>query len=504
MRRAALVLITVVALVLRLWNAHTATQHSDEAHYVGDAYWASSPLALADGVSFLRGHLGTHERLDPETGARRSWEVGGTVRRTGHPCLFAYVTGGVFAAVRPAPMARAIALGRVVNAVADTVTVPLLPRLTAALGAGAGAGVLAAALYAVFPPAVTYGSIANLDPFLAPLLVLLLTMLARGADTSGRWLALGAVTGLLASAKQTGLVALVVVPATALVLGPRSLRGLALWAVATVAVVALFTDPVAYAWRLFHPETASATVEVKPLARLAANLGYVAQPSAYYWLSFARHGQPLAPAMARLHYVLTPAYLVLFAAAVAAAAVRRERRRLVVVVAPVALLLALMLPSDALWRFHMLSPLVCTLIACEIPALPPLVRIAALAGALLVATAVFWPARPDAGGALDLGDVLFFNPELRQRPGFWRPWRRPLEIHLGPGDGIDRLVWLAPGRWVLTAASDAPVVARLDDRTVLRDGARVAETEVAGHVHRLEVSLPEGGNLRRVALVRVR
>jgi hypothetical protein len=501
-RSVALVVVTLLALVLRLWNAHTATVHSDELHYVGDAYWAASPLPLADGLAFLRGHPRHHDRLDPDTGTRTPWAVNGRTRRNSHPCLFAYVTGTVFAVARPSSMAHAVEVGRRVNAIVDALTVPLLPWLTTALGAGLGAGVLAAALYAVFPPAVTYGSIANLDPFLAPLFVLLLVLALRPTDTPRRWLGLGVVTGLIVSAKQTGLVALVVVPLAAIVLGPRSLRGLLLWLVATLAVVAVFTDPLAYAWRLAHPETAVDTLTFAPVARLVANVRAVARPSAYYWLSFSRHGRPLALAMVRLHYVLTPAYLVLGAIALAATAVRRETRLLVAVALPVVLLFAFMLPSDALWRFHVLSPLLCALVASEMPSLPSWVRVPALVVALLAGTAVFWPARPDAAGGLDLGDLLFFNPELHERPSFWRPWSRPLRIHLGAGETLDRLVWLAPGRWALTAVTDGPVVARLDDQIVLRDGDRAGEIDVVGHVHRLDVAFPEGGNLRRLALVR--
>jgi hypothetical protein len=503
-RQVSLALLVSLGLALRLWNAATATLHDDEAHYVGDAYWASSPLSVGEGLRFLREHLREHLKLDPETGARVRWGTSGTVLRTGHPCLFAYVTGALFAVAPPASIEDAVHAGRVVNALADATTIALLPALTAALGASPGAGLVAAAAYAVFPPAVTYGSLAYLDVFLAPLFVLLATLLARPTDTARRWLGLGIVTGLLASAKQTGLIALGLVPAAVLVLGPRSLRGLALWAVTSVAVVALFTDPVGYLAPLRHPETPAAAIEVHPIARLVANLAYVTDPAGYYWLSFSRHAEPLAPAVARLHYVLTPAYLVLFAAAAVGALVRRAWRPLLLFVAPVALLLTLMLPTDAAWRFHLLAPLVCALIACELPALPPAARLVAVGAALLAASSVCWPARLRADQTLDLGDLLFWNPAARQTPGFYSPERPPPRVPFAilsdAAVEIGRRVWLAPGRWHIVADGYGPLVVQLDGSAVLADGMRTGEVRLVGYVHRLSVALPARSALRGLTL----
>jgi hypothetical protein len=309
---------------------------------------------------------------------------------------------------------------------------------------------------------------------------------------------------MLASAKQTGLIALLLVPASVLCLGPRSFRGLALWAVATLAVVTLFADPLAYIFGLQHPETSTAAIRLEPFTRLTANLGFVASPSGYYWLSFSRHAEPLAPALARLHYVLTPAYLTLFAASALAALGRGDLRRLLLLVAPAALLLTLMLPTDAAWRFHVLAPLVCALVACEVPALPGLARMAVLVAAFVAASRVAWPARTGADYALDLGDLLFWNPAARQSPGFYRPERIPrriLTLRVGAPTTLTRRVWLAPGRWRVIATGLAPVGVSLDDSTVLAGVATAGDVAIRGYVHRLVVALPEGASLRSLSFL---
>src|SRR5205085_6966114 len=131
------------------------------------------------------------------------------IARLGHPCLVQYVAGPVVAMVRPASARQAVPIVRRMAAVADATTVLLLPSLATALGAPDAAGLGAAALYAVYPPAVAYGSLAYLDPALAPLLVLLLVRLLATARTGAGWVGLGIVTGLLISTKQVGLIALV-------------------------------------------------------------------------------------------------------------------------------------------------------------------------------------------------------------------------------------------------------------------------------------------------------
>src|SRR5262249_35579298 len=153
-----------------------------------------------------------------------------------------------------------------------------------------GAGLAAAALYAVFPPAIVYGSIANLDPFLAPLLVALLVLVLRPGATRRRWLLAGVVTGLLISAKQPGLVALGLVP----LLAWREVGGLVVWALAAGVVVVALISPTAYLEGLRQPSDPYVQLRFQPVDFLAGNLAALAQPSTWYWLSFSYHGRPLA------------------------------------------------------------------------------------------------------------------------------------------------------------------------------------------------------------------
>src|SRR5262249_57699784 len=112
-----------------------------------------------------------------------------------------------------------------------------------------------------------------------------------------------------------------------------------------------------------------------PVTNVRANLSMLAAPAIYYSLSFSRHGEPLAPLLARVHRVVTPAYLVLFGAGLAWALIRRDRKALLFVVAPTLMVLAFIQPSDGMWRFHLLGPLLAPLAAGQIgpppPPLPP-------------------------------------------------------------------------------------------------------------------------------------
>src|SRR5207245_8381774 len=107
--------------------------------------------------------------------------------------------------VRPQGMRAAVLLGRGANILADVVVIGLVPRLVAGLGGGAEAEWLAAGLLATYPPAVVYGSTANLDPLLPPLFVLLL-LAVLGPPRAGTWLPAGILTGLCVGAQHTGLV----------------------------------------------------------------------------------------------------------------------------------------------------------------------------------------------------------------------------------------------------------------------------------------------------------
>lgn len=495
---AALALVAVVGLLLRLWNASTARTHDDEMHYAEDAMWGLSPLSAGAALSFLRHHPRDHLRLDPGTGALRPWgrPAAGEIARLGHPCVLQYAAGLVTAAVAPASVRQAVLVGRQLNAVLDTTTILLLPDLAVALGAAPATGLLSAALYALYPPAVSYGSLDYLDPPLAPLLVLLLLGILNVSRTGTGWLSLGAVTGLFLGTKQVGMIALVLVPVAIGLLGPRSVRGLASWAVATLVTVTLFTDPVAYFEGLLHPSRPIGQLRLDPVTYVAGNVAFMAQPSAYYWLSFSRHGEPLAPLMSRVHPVLTPAYLVAYALGLATAVAGRAGRRLLILYLPALPLLAFILPSDGLWRFHLLAPLVCLGAACALTA-PSGAAVLAAAG--LAGMTAFLPAHPAADGQLGLGDLLRMNPQARQRQGFYDA-AHPLAVQLAPGVALDRLVWLSPGRYeVSVQASTAPAVG-LEGRPVPAGGSTSAEVELHGFFHRLTVALPLGGDLEAVSI----
>jgi hypothetical protein len=207
--------------------------------------------------------------------------------------------------------------------------------------------------------------------------------------------------------------------------------------------------------QLLHPSRPIGEVNTAPLSTLGRNLALLAQPSSYYWLSFARHGTPLAPLMARLHPVLTPAVQAAWLAGLVAAAIHRDRLRLFVLAAPAVLVLAWIMPSDGLWRFHLLSPLVCLGAAFALTAPSDAARAAAVTlAAHAGATAIL------------------------------------------PASRMTRQLWLHPGRWAVEVAASGPAIVALDGRVLLDGDARAAETTVSGWVHRLSVEMPRGGDLK--------
>jgi hypothetical protein len=503
-RKSWLLVLAALGLGLRLWNAATAVIHDDELHYAEDAQWARAPLGFGEVLHFLRDHPHAHPRLDPKTGARRRWgTVPGEIARLGHPSLVQYVAGVVTWGVRPFSLAGSVKTGRAVNAILDSATIPLLPRLATVLGDAPAVGLLAAGLYAVFPPAVTYGSLNYLDPALAPLLVLLvIVLLDRRASGTAHWLRAGIVTGLLIGVKQVGLIALVLVPLAAVLGPPRRLRGLAIWAGTSLAVVIVFSNPFAYADVLLHPSRPIGQLHLRPLAFVAGNVAFWAHPSGYYWLSFARHGEPLAPLLARLHPILTPAYLIAYLAALLTSLRGREGRRLLALFAPALLMFAFVIPSDGMWRFHLLSPLVCSAAAGQLTSPWRRWRAAVVSAGLLAAVAPLLPQRPSTLGQVDLGDLLFMNPQARQRASFHGP-EYPLAVMLGPGTEVSRRLWLPTGSYEVVVAATGPVAVTVDARRVLDGGATRATIDLQGWVHRLALALPGGGVLQGVIVRRL-
>lgn len=503
-QRFSLWLAVAVGLALRLANAATAVVHGDERHYVTDAYWTVAPLRLDDAVRFLRDHVGTdHLQLDPSTGMLDRWPQSGPARITAHPCLYQYVTGLVFLAVKPASTESAVMIGRVVSALADTATIVLLPALATALGATRSVGLVAAGLYAVFPPAAVYGSIANLDPLLAPLLVLLLLAVLHPGPGAAVWVRAGVVTGLLASVKQTGLVALLLVPmASALRPGPR-LRGLALWAATAAVVIAVFTNPIAYLDGVRAVSGRHLRAEGGPLTNLAGNLRFLAQIDAYYWLGFSTHGQPLAPLLARVHRVLTPAYLMVYLAGLAIAGGAGQVRRLVALYLPAVLVLAFVPPSNGMWRLHILWPLVCCAAAVQTAFLARPARTAVVVLGVVSGLLALLPQRPGVAGTVDLDDLIFMNPQARQPIGFYGP-RNPeaLAVKLRPGMTITRRLWFAPGAYQVGMTAAGVPRLSLDGREVLAGGATRASVELSGFVHTLAIDFPAGGWIRVLSIQR--
>lgn len=499
--RVWLVAIVGLGLALRLANAETALIHDDEqTHVVGDAMWLRSRLPLGAAIRFLREHPQDHARLYPGRGVVEPWERSKPVNTFwGHPTFSSYVTGVVFAVVRPNDPAGGVRTARLVSVAADTAALALLPAMVRALGASAGAGLLAAALYAVYPLAVSSGSIATFDPLLAPLMVLLVRVLA-GPGIG--FAAAGVLSGLMIATKETALVVLATVPLAAIG-EPRRGRGVVTWALVTFAVSALFVDPAAYAHRLLAPPEATATVRFAPLAQLAGNVRMLASPLEHFWIGWAKHGYPRAPLLAWVNVHLAPVYTAAAVAAFFLAVLRRDRRLLLVLYPPILLTLAFIPPTGAVRRLQMIAPLLCAAIACEILRLPRRGRIAALAAAIALAATPLLPARPGADGRVDLADLLFHNPRARQRSTFFNPSQgRPLVVRVPPGIAIERTLWLAPGRYAVSIdASGGPLRALLGGRPI-RPGGAPSLIDVDGYRNVLSLIAPKGATVRRIVVRR--
>jgi hypothetical protein len=569
--RLGLAVVVAIGLALRVANAETALVHDDErTHIVGEAMWSLSTLSAGERIRFLREHPRDHMRLYPGRGVVEPWEVTrGKTAFWGHPALTTYLNGLVFAVVRPATPAIALRTARLVSVAADTAALAALPALVRALGAGGASALFAAALYAVYPVAVSSGSIASFDPLLVPLLVLLVRTLAyltrrgaglarmihecavarasqvrqsrphgarapeayttvrRGAEreygrewracggrsrriheSSGlepaEWLAAGVLSGLLIGTKETGLVVLASVPIAALLAPRPRLVGLAIWAVTTFVVVAAFTSPEAYASRLLDPPDATARMRLDPMGQLVGNLGMLTAPLDHFWIGWTKHGSPRAPLLSRVNVYVAPLYVWAALGALALAAWRRDLRVLLLLVPPIALTLAAIPVTGAVRRLQMIAPLLCALIACELPRLSRRGRLVAAVAALAIAALPLLPLRPGAGGRVDLADLLFHNPQVPQRSTFFSPHQgRPLVMRLPPGKTLERRVWLAPGRYRVWIDASGPLRATLDGAR-LRPGSAPSVVEVAGHVHRFTLRSRAGSTVRGVTIRRAR
>jgi hypothetical protein len=488
--RIILALIVALAVALRAWNAGTAVFQPDEPDLMEDAAWSVSPLPLGTAIDFLRRHPRDHLRLIPGT----STLVPRGPENPGHLGLYPFLMGLVVYVAQPHGLREAVLLGRAANILADGLVIALVPRIVAGLGGSVEAGLLAAALLAFYPPAIVYGSTANLDPLLALFLALLVLDLLR-PPRHATWLLAGILTGLCVGEKQTGLVALAWVPLVWLLASARRPGALLAWALPTVALAILIADPLAYLDALRHPTHPFVELTFDPVHKVVGNVAWLAEPSSYYSLSFSRHAEPLAPLFARVHRLVTPGYLLLFAAGLAGALVRAEPKSLLFAVVPVLMVLAFIQPSDGMWRFHLLCPLVASLAALEITRLSARWRRSLLVVALAVGLVPLLPQRPQAGGAVDLGELLFMNPHARQQPGFYAWWKMtPLVVTLPPGVELRRMLWLAPGPYDVTALARGDARVEIDGHEVLPPGT-TGRVELDGHLHRLAVSLPQGGLL---------
>jgi hypothetical protein len=498
--RVWLAAIVVAGFALRFANAETALLHDDEkTHVAADAMWLRSRLPIGEAIRFLREHPDDHSRLYPVRGVVEPWVLSKPKNTFwGHPTLSSYVTGAVFAVVPPSGPLAAVRTARLVSVAADVAALALLPGAVRALGGSTAAALAAAALYAVFPLAVSSGSIASFDPLLAPLMVLLVRVLA-GAEI--RFLAAGVLSGLLISTKETGLVVLAAVPLAA-TRSPRRARGLAVWALATFAVVALFLDPAAYARRLLAPREPGAAVRLEPLAQLLGNVRMLASPLEHFWIGWAKHGYPRAPLLAHLNVHVAPVYVAAAVAAFCAALLRRDRRLLLVLYPPILLTLAFIPPTGAVRRLQMIAPLLCAAIACELARLSRRGRIATLVAAVAIAASPLLPARPRPGGRVDLADLLFHNPAARQRSTFFNPGEgRPLVMRVPRGVAVERALWLSPGRYRVAIEASGDLRASLGGRPLSLDSGPAA-VEIEDRLNVLRLVAPEGSTLRSIVLRR--
>jgi len=501
-RSIILVVLFCCALSLRLWNAETARIHDDEVHYAGDASWLTSSLTPAEKLRFLRAHPREHSRIAP-SGALERWGQEGRARRVGHPALYAILLAPIVEALHLDRADAIVHAGRVLNALFDSGVVVLVALLCWSIGCSWTTAVVAAGLYAVFPPAIVYGSLAYLDPLVALTVLMVLCVVVRADDTARSWTMVGVLTGLAISAKQTGLLAVLAVPVTAVVQRGWRSRQLAGWALVTFVVVSVFCDPAAYLHELVHPADPYADIRLNPVATLASNLRLLAEPSGWYWLSFARHGQPLAPTFARSNAVVTAPVLALFVASFLIAVVRRNRVALAVIYWPVFAALCLLPPSDGAWRAQALFPLVCAGVASQLAAVRRTVLVPLVVGAALLAVGPLAPARLDSRGRVDLADLLFANPQIKQEPRLYAPLRgHGVEVYLEAGTPVSRRIWLGPGRYEIDVDASAWTVVTLDGETVFSGLAGSDTSDVSCRVCTMEVSVVGTGTLRALTFRR--
>lgn len=504
MRRPAaigiIVAATLVGLGLRLWNASAAYHHDDEKHYAGDGAWATS-LPPDQWLAFLRDHPHPHQRLVPDQERIAHWGEPGTIRHLGHPALYATLLGPVFGLTGATDIRSKVLAARVLNAVLDTVVIPVTALAALALGTGPGAALGAATLYAVYPPAVTFGSLAYPEAPLALGIVLLLVL--TSVPTVRRALAAGAVAGLMVATKATGLLA-PAYAASLLLRQARHWRRAVLALVASAVVAAALVNPLRYAQEVIDPLDPATAVRSNIVSNMRSTAIYATAFSHYYWLGFGQHGRPLALPMARAHRVLTPVYLSALVLAVAATLFARRWWMAVACLAPIVTVLALAPVFNGMWRLHLCTPLMCLLIASAFAGAGRSLRAAGVLVALLVAVQPFLPLRPDATGTIALHEVLFANSSEGQSHNLFNPIKRRLFfVALDPEHVLTRRLWLQPGSYRVAAKAEGRPLIRLDGTPVPLDAASSAVVEVTDHLHQLELGSEEMAKLFELRITRL-
>lgn len=495
--RAAIILVFfALAVGLRVENARTAYIHDDELHYVADASWLVTDIGARRTLDFLRQHPHDHRRLMPYSGFQRRWGRFGQTKRVGHPPLMAVLWAPIFHVLQPQDRRSAVMVGRIPNAIVDSLTVPLLPLAATALGLSATAGLVAAGFYAVFPPAVAYGSIANLDPPLAPLALGLLICLFRGKGP--RWYLAGVITGLMIATKQTGLAAILFFPPLALISRRATVSGFLRWGLALSLVVAVLVSPFAYARGLFAPIDPYATVRADVVTSLWRNLEMLSSPDAYYWLSYARHGGPLAPLMASTHLWMTNLVLLLFAASIFVPNLLGRSARAALIL-PFFAVMTLLPPSDGMWRIHLLLPMFCLGAASLVSFRSVPAYLASIACAFWILWTITSPLQLGDGGAVDLAKLAARNPHVSQPQGFYS-LMKPLSLFgADPSNAVSFSARLREpiGKYALHVESKGEVRVLIDGKDRM-DGGLVEGT---GRIVDLHVELDEGARLSQLHLL---
>jgi hypothetical protein len=152
-----------------------------------------------------------------------------------------------------------------------------------------------------------------------------------------------------------------------------------------------------------------------------------------------------------------------------------------------------------MWRLHWLLPLLCTAVACALVEWRRPLRLAAVAVGVLAGALTLLPQAPGPHGDVVLGDLLFTNPGLEDRTGFYDA-SRPLVIRFRAGGEARRRLWLAPGRHRLAVEGTGRFDVALDGNPVVWGEMVEAEVTLAGRLHQLRVVAPNGGELRGLSI----